>query len=302
MIFHEGLYYYCESREHQRAIAIRRSRTIAGIAEDPGIIVWEAPLFGPYSHAVWAPELHWVDGRWFIYFAADNGKNENHRMWVIESRSADPLGDYFSPVLLETDGWAIDGTVLGAGTSEWKHPEDRAFNCGKHFVWSGWPGRRDGRQNLYAAAMKDPVTLTGPRALLTSPDQEWERWGMPICEAPQALVRNRRLFLVYSASASWTIDYCLGLLAHQGGDVLDRRSWTKHGPVFQKTEDVWGVGHCSFVKSPCQTEDWILYHSKAHQKHGWGDRDVHAKRFGWTVDGLPDFGSPMPRNSDFLAA
>jgi GH43 family beta-xylosidase len=150
--------------------------------------------------------------------------------------------------------------------------------------------------------MKDPVTLTGPRALLTSPDQEWERWGMPICEAPQALVRNRRLFLVYSASASWTIDYCLGLLAHQGGDVLDRRSWTKHGPVFQKTEDVWGVGHCSFVKSPCQTEDWILYHSKAHQKHGWGDRDVHAKRFGWTVDGLPDFGSPMPRNSDFLAA
>ena len=286
MIFHEGRYFYCEGREHQRAIAVRCASTIAGIGEDPGTVIWEAPLFGPYSHAVWAPELHWVDGRWFIYFAADNGKNENHRMWVLESRTEDPFGPYFAPVLLRTDGWAIDGTILET-------------TSGRYFIWSGWPGARNGRQNLYISAMADPVTLVGPRVLLATPDQPWERKGMPICEAPQALCRDGRLFVVYSASGSWTVDYCLGLLAHQAGDVLDPRNWKKQGPVFQKTDDVWGVGHCSFVKSPCGAEDWILYHSKSHQKHGWHDRDVHAKRFAWNSEGLPDFGSPIPRRLEF---
>jgi GH43 family beta-xylosidase len=189
-------------------------------------------------------------------------------------------------VLLGTDGWAIDGTIVDAPS-------------GRYFVWSGWPGMRNGRQNLYVSAMADPVTLTGARVLLTRPEQEWERRGMPICEAPQALTRGGRLFLVYSASGSWTVDYCLGMLEHRGGEILDSRAWRKHGPVFTRTEDVWGVGHCSFVKSPCLSEDWILYHSKSHQKHGWHDRDVHAKRFGWTLEGFPDFGSPTPRRPEY---
>ena len=287
MIFHDGTYFYCESREHQRAIAIRRSRDISTISRDPGQIVWEAPPTGPYCHGIWAPELHHFDGRWFIYFAADDGRNENHRMWVLESKTNDPFGPYLAPVRLDTDGWAIDGTVLNIASHH------------RFFVWSGWQGQENDRQNLYIAPMQDPVSLAGPRVLLATPDQDWERRGMPICEGPQALVRDGRLFIVYSASASWTVDYCLGLLAHDGTDVLDQRSWTKHGPVFQKTADVWGVGHCSFIKSVCQTQDWILYHSKSHQKHGWNDRDVHAKQFHWRVDGLPDFGSPIPRRADY---
>jgi GH43 family beta-xylosidase len=145
--------------------------------------------------------------------------------------------------------------------------------------------------------MKDPATISGPRVLLTSPDQEWERIAMPICEGPQVLKRNGDLFIVYSASGSWTADYCLGLLHNRTEDVLNPAAWTKHGPVFKKTDQVWGVGHCSFVKSLCQTEDWIIYHSKSSRHPGWADRDVHAKRFTWTSDGFPDFGTPVPRST-----
>jgi GH43 family beta-xylosidase len=282
IIFHEGWYYYCESRNDQRSICIRTSRTIAGIADDPGAFVWHAPPKGATSNAVWAPELHWLDGRWYIYFAADNGYNENHRMWVLESETSDARGNYRCRGPMSTGGWAIDGTVL---------EEDGS----RYFIWSGWPGRQNGQQNLYAALMKDPLTLAGPRVLLCTPDQPWERRAMPICEGPQVLKRNGTVFLVYSASGSWTPDYCLGMLIHRSGDILNPDSWEKRGPVFEKTEQVWGVGHCSFVKSPCQTEDWILYHSKSLRKHGWEDRDVHAKKFGWSADGLPDFGSPLPR-------
>jgi GH43 family beta-xylosidase len=145
--------------------------------------------------------------------------------------------------------------------------------------------------------MRDAVTLAARRTLICEPDQPWERKGMLICEGPQVLKRNGDIFIVYSASGSWTPDYCLGLLHNQTGDVLNPAAWEKRGPVFENTESVWGIGHCSFVKSLCQTEDWILYHSKSEKTHGWQDRDVHAKRFAWTADGLPDFGKPIPRQA-----
>jgi GH43 family beta-xylosidase len=133
--------------------------------------------------------------------------------------------------------------------------------------------------------------------LLCTPDRDWEKRAMPICEGPQVLKRNGTVFLNYSASGSWTVDYCLGMLINRSGDILNPAAWEKRGPVFEKTADVWGVGHGSFVKSPCQTQDWILYHSKTRQKPGWEDREVHAKPFTWTADGLPDFGVPPTRGA-----
>ena len=282
MILHGGFYYYCESRD-QRYIYIRRSTTIAGIAQDDGVCVWTPPARGANSRNVWAPELHLINGKWYIYFAADDGQNENHRMWVLECEDSDPRGKYRMCGALETGGWAIDGTVL------------TIHNGSRYFIWSGWPGRRDGCQNLYIAAMKDPATIASNRVLLTTPNQPWERVAMPICEGPQVLKRNGDIFIVYSASASWTTDYCLGLLHNNTQDVLNPAAWIKHGPVFQKTEQVWGVGHCSFVKSLSRAEDWIIYHSKSSREPGWQDRDVHAKRFTWNSDGFPEFGTPAPR-------
>ncbi|HVV01463.1 MAG TPA: family 43 glycosylhydrolase, partial [Verrucomicrobiae bacterium] len=126
MIFHGGFYYYSESRQ-KRQIYIRRSRTIAGIGEDPGVCVWTAPEQGGNCDNVWAPELHLIDGRWFIYYAADDGHNHNHRMWVLECHGSDPRDKYRCQGPLQTQGWAIDGTIM-------------TINDGrKYFVWSGWP-------------------------------------------------------------------------------------------------------------------------------------------------------------------
>jgi GH43 family beta-xylosidase len=287
MIFHGGYYYYSESRA-RRHIYIRRSRTIQGIGQDPGVRVWTAPDRGRNSSNVWAPELHLIGGKWFIYYAADDGNNNNHRMWVLEAEGCDPMSQYGCRGCLDTQGWAIDGTVLCL-------EHDRRF-----FVWSGWPGRRNGQQNLYIAPMSDPATISGSRILIATPDQPWERQAMPICEGPQILRRNGDIFIVYSASGSWTPDYCLGLLHNRTQEVLNPCAWTKHGPVFTRTDQVWGVGHCSFVKSLCQSEDWMIYHSKTSLRPGWEDRDVHAKPFTWSTNGFPDFGAPLPRSAPML--
>jgi GH43 family beta-xylosidase len=288
MVFHEGFYFYCEAREKNRCVVVRKSATIADIGADSGVVVWRAPRSGRNSNAWWAPELHFINGKWFIYYAADDGHNCNHRMWVLESETSDPQSPFHCRGQLQTHRWAIDGTILTADNGQ------------LFFVWSGWPGKRNGRQNLYIAPMSDPVTISGPRVLIAKATEDWERVGMPICEGPQILQRDGRTFIVYSASGSWTPDYCLGMLVSKTGDFLNPNDWEKRGPVFSKTEYVWGVGHCSFVKSPCQSEDWILYHSKSSKVHGWTDRDVHAKKFTWTAEGLPDFGTPAPRTSEVI--
>jgi GH43 family beta-xylosidase len=286
MILHGGYYYYSETR-NRRQILIRKSRTIAGIGQDPGVCVWTAPTRGRRHDNLWAPELHLIEGRWFIYYAADDGQRRNRRMWVLESDGPDPCGRYRCRGELATGGWAIDGTVMSLEEGE------------KFFLWSGRRSEGKGQQNIYICRMKDPLTLTGPRVLIATPNQPWERVAMPICEGPQVLKRNGDIFIVYSASGSWTADYCLGLLHNKTKDVLNPKAWVKHGPVFKKTDQVWGVGHCSFVKSLCQAEDWIIYHAKSTRQPGWGDREVHAQRFIWTGDGFPDFGTPVPPTSPF---
>jgi GH43 family beta-xylosidase len=281
LIFHDGFYYYCESR-HQDTIWVRKARTFIELNDAEETMVWSAPAFGSNSKSLWAPELHLFDGKWYIYYAADDGLNENHRMWVLEGLTNDPMGPYRCRGSLETGGWAIDGTVLTM--------EDDS----RYFLWSGWPGKENGQQNLYIAPMRNPWTLSGSRVLLAQPESSWERVDMAICEGPQILKSEGRVFVVYSASGSWTVDYCLGLLELVGPDPLNAAAWEKKGCVFTKTDRVWGIGHCSFVKSADGNEDWILYHAKSKRKKGWNDRNVRAQKFTWTTDGLPDFGKPIP--------
>ncbi len=280
VIEHNGTYFYCESR-NQDSIYIRSASCFTTLGMAEGRKVWSAPKTGPNCNAVWAPELHRLNGKWYIYYAADGGLNENHRMFVLEGTSDDPMGEYICRGELQTDGWAIDGTVL---TME---------NGQLYFIWSGWPGKVNGQQNLYIAPMRNPWTLSSHRMLLTTPDRSWEQVDMAICEGPQVLKKNGKLFIIYSASGSWSVDYCLGMLVFRGGDILNRSNWEKVGPVFHKTDFVYGVGHCSFVQSQDESEDWIVYHVKSKVKKGWNDRNVHAQRFTWDEKGFPHFGSPI---------
>ncbi|MBX9585470.1 MAG: glycoside hydrolase family 43 protein [Gemmataceae bacterium] len=279
----DGLYYLTATTGDD--VTVWRSPTLSGLARGERKVVWRPPADGPYSRDLWAPELHHLDGQWYVYVAADDGDNANHRMYVLENPAADPFAGEFTlkgkiadP---QSDRWAIDGTVF-------------EYAGRRYFVWSGWEGDGDVRQDLYVAPMANPFTLAGPRVCISRPTYPWETVDDPdVNEGPQALVRDGRLFLVYSASGAWTDDYCLGRLALKpGGDPLDPAAWGKHPePVFRSAGGVFGPGHCSFVKSPDGNEDWIAYHASKRPGVSW-DRSVRMQAFGWRPDGTPDFGFP----------
>lgn len=277
--YHDGRYYYCESSS--KGIFLRAATGLAELAVAPRRNVWTPPASGAVSRNVWAPELHILDGRAYIYFAADDGDNANHRMGVLVAETDNLFGPYRFAGLLDTGGWAIDGTVLTLDNGK------------RYFIWSGWPGKRDGQQNLYIGPMKSPVELAGGRVLIKQPDQPWERRAMPICEGPQVLRRNGRTFLIYSASGSWTADYTLGMLVHEGGDPMNASTWKPAGQVFARNEFAYGVGHCGFVTSPDGVEDWLVYHAKTIVRDGWEDREVRAQPFTWDARGHPVFGEPV---------
>ena len=272
----DGVYYYCYSVGN--GVAVKSADTLEGVYGAEERVVYRAPGGAMYSADWWAPELHYIDGMWYIYAAADDGANENHRMYVL--RSETPQGDFTfcGQISDPADRWAIDGTVL-------------RLNGGLYFVWSGWEGAENGCQNLYIAHMSDPEHIDGERHLLSVPEKKWEINGMPINEGPAALYLEGRTHVVYSASGSWTDDYCLGLLTYAGGDPLDRANWAKCPvSVFRKTESVFGPGHCSFVTSEDGVR-YIVYHGNDVSGTGWNGRSVRIQRFG-AVMGLPVFGKP----------
>src|SRR5687768_12320905 len=71
VVWHAGFYYWCAS-ENDLGVAVYRSERLTDRGEK--IVVWQAPARGPHSREIWAPELHRLDGKWYIYVAASNGK------------------------------------------------------------------------------------------------------------------------------------------------------------------------------------------------------------------------------------
>jgi GH43 family beta-xylosidase len=297
---HDGFYYYTNTTGG--GVTIWKTRSIASLGSAERKVVWKAPAGGPYSRDIWAPELHFLRGKWYIYFAGDAGSNQSHRLWVLENPSPDPLQEDWTlkgKVTDPTDKWAIDGTVFE--------------NRGKlYMAWSGWEGDVNGTQSIYLAGLKDPWTVAGKRVMISTPTYPWEKVGdltsskdpanpphVDVNEGPAVLLRGDKIFLVYSASGCWTDHYALGMLtASASSNLLKPESWRKSPvPVFWQSPEAqaFGPGHNSFFKSPDGKEDWILYHANPGPNQGCGGRrSPRAQPFTWKPDGMPDFGRPLP--------
>ncbi|MEO3406322.1 glycoside hydrolase family 43 protein [Mucilaginibacter sp. CAU 1740] len=291
----DGFYYYTNSTGGN--IVIWKTKDVTALNSSPKKAVWSPPAGTAYSKDLWAPELHFINGKWYVYFAADNGDNNNHRIYVIENSSADPTQgtwDFKGKIADSTDKWAIDASVF----------ENKG--CW-YMIWSGWEGDRNGQQNIYIAKMKDALTISSERVKVSSPTYDWETNGnlhdgdlthVSVNEGPEILKHGNKLFLIYSASGCWTDFYALGMLTiDKNSDLLNAASWKKsEKPVFKQSPEnsVYAPGHNSFFKSPDGREDWIIYHANSNPNEGCGNkRSPRAQKFTWNKDGSPNFGVPV---------
>ena len=291
--YRDGFYYMTSTRGW--GVAVRRSPTLAGLREAKDTPVWHGGGTGyeSYTRDVWAPELHFVSGKWYVYYTATDGPDANRRVFVLQAVTNDPQGRYVFKGKLAVpdksdDAYAIDGTV-------WQRPKDGALFA----LWSGREKETGGAQNIYIAPMSNPWTISGARVRLSSPTLAWEKHGWQVNEGPEVLTRNGKTFVVYSGSGGTTKNYALGLLTNTNGDLLSASSWSKsQTPVFSTYSGpdghVIAPGHNGFFLSPDGRETWIIYHGKEEDNNTWGGRDARAQKMNWLPDGTPDFGHPIP--------
>lgn len=286
-------YYYTNTTGNR--IVLYKTGKMSALGSIAPVTIWSPPSSGAYSKNIWAPELHYLNNKWYVYFAADDGNNINHRIYVLENAADDPTTsnwEFKGKLAVTEDKWAIDPSIL-------------SYHGQLYLLWSGWPGDSNVVENIYIAKLKDPFSIEGPRVLLSTPTYSWETQGAPpaINEGPEALInKNGKVYLTYSASGCWTDNYSLGLLSlKDGGNPLNPADWTKSStPVFTTVAEhgAYSPGHNGFFVSRDGKENWIIYHANPLAGEGCGDtRNPRMQKFTWNADGSPNFGQPVKINT-----
>jgi GH43 family beta-xylosidase len=289
----DGYYYLAATVPRYDCLELRRARTLGGLATAPPQVVWKRPARGPMAGPIWAPEIHFVAGKWYVYFSAGEGGKpwDSIRIFAIENAAADPFaGEWTERGQIKTkwDSFSLDATTF-------EHKGVR------YFVWTQVePGKLG--SIIMIAKMDSPTSVTGEQVVLSRPQYAWEKQGFWVNEGPSVLVRKGKVFITYSASAT-DHNYCMGLLtAAAEANLLDPKSWAKSAePVLQSNAATsqYGPGHNSFTTTPDGQTDILVYHSRNFKDIPGGnalanaDRATRAQVLQWKPDGTPDFGVPV---------
>lgn len=289
----DGVYYYSASQCGVADVCVKHSRSLSGLARASWVGAWNhVGDKAPNARDIWAPELHHINGRWYVYYAADDGDNDHHRLYVLEADR--PEGPYTEAdtglphgALAESSKhWAIDPDVFTAADGRLYLTWSCTDHADSHFP-----------QRICLARMRDPLHVAAPTVAISTPDQPWETRGKPIQEGPVGYTRAGRTYITYSGSASWIPDdYAVGLLAlAPGASPLDAWAWRKSGPIFDHHGTVYGPGSVVFVPSPDNRQWWNVYHAieRLDCKPAYTCRDIRMQPMHFDADGAPVLGAPV---------
>ncbi|MBQ3899988.1 MAG: glycoside hydrolase family 43 protein [Lachnospiraceae bacterium] len=289
----EGKYYFTASVPAYDRIVLRCSDTLEGLKSAEEKTVWTKHASGDMSRHIWAPELHFLFGKWYIYFAASREEDIwRLRPYILECTGDDPMKDEWVEKGMmkrsDDDIYSFEAFSLDATIFE---------NKGEYYyVWAEKVSVGIQISNLYIARMESPTKLATAQVLLTTPDYDWERVDIWVNEGPAVIKHNGKIFLTYSASATGEC-YCMGMLSiSEDADLLDPRAWKKERqPVLKSDREkgFYGPGHNSFTVTE-DGRDVCVYHARTYLEIV-GDplydpnRHTMLMEVKWDKDGSPVF-------------
>ncbi len=264
ILHHGNEWFFTASVPEYDRIILRHAMSLEGLRRAEEHEVWHAHGHGVMGCHIWAPELHYLDGKWYIYFAA--GEKENIwkiRPWVLCCEGPDPLKDSWKecgmPECAEGDTFSFTDFSLDMTVFELRDQ--------RYCIWAEKVGTGKKISNLYIAGMKTPVRLAVPQMLLSSPSYAWERHGFWVNEGPSVLKTAGKVFVSYSASDT-SAAYCMGLLwMNESDDPMDISAWHKlNTPVFTSDvgKGIYGPGHNTFFEM--NGEIYTSYHARPYDE------------------------------------
>ena len=289
----DGTYYFTASIPAYDGIVLRHSDTLAGLKDAEEVRVWQKHDKGIMSEHIWAPELHYLDGKWYIYYAGgDIDDVWAIRPYILECADQDPM----------TGNWVEKGKMTRAEEDEFSFEafslDGTVFeNRGKHYyIWAEKVGVGKQISNLYIAEMENPCKLKTVQVLLTTPDYDWERIGFWVNEGPAVIRHDGKIYMTYSASETGAA-YCMGMLSiSEDADLLDPAMWKKERyPVLETNAEkgIYGPGHNSFTEDE-QGNPIMVYHARTEEKIEGNplynpNRHAMLMKLTWGEDGRPVF-------------
>ena len=289
----DGTYYFTASLPDYDGIALRKADKLFDLKDAPEKIIWKKHDKGIMSFHVWAPELHFIFGKWYIYFAAGDVDDISAiRPYVLECKGDVPFNDeWIEKGMMQCSdedpfsfrAFSLDATVLE------NHGE-------YYFIWAEKVGVGKQISNLYIARMESATKLSTVQVLLTTPDYDWERVGFWVNEGPAFIKHDGKIYMTYSASETG-VAYCIGMLsADENDDLLDPKSWTKRRmPVLKTSEElkIYGPGHNSFTVND-EGEPVMIYHARTEAEIVGNplynpNRHAMVMKVKWNESGEPEF-------------
>ncbi|WP_025273384.1 glycoside hydrolase family 43 protein [Haloglycomyces albus] len=288
----DGYYYFTATVPEYDRIILRRARTIAGLGGVEEHVIWNAHSSGIMANHIWAPELHYIEGAWYIYFAAGASWDQwRIRPYTLRNTSPNPIeGEWEEMGELNTpwDAFSLDATVF-------------EHNGVLYHCWAQHIPGLDNNTSLVLAPMDTPWSIGAEPVEIARPTLPWERVRYAVNEGAYVLKRNGRLFLTYSGAGTGP-EYSMGLLtADEDADLMDPASWYKNPePVMVSHEgnSVFGPGHNAFTQDEYD-RDVLVYHARSYE-HIDGDplndpnRHTRVQLLEWNDDGTPHFPVPSP--------
>ncbi|MDD6550515.1 MAG: family 43 glycosylhydrolase [Lachnospiraceae bacterium] len=306
----DGYYYFTSSwpayndAEHgYDRLVLRRSKTLEGLADACDVEIWHAPSSGALSHHIWAPELHKINGSWYMFFAGTvdnsvwsircyvmkcNGGNLlDKASWETPVRMSNADGSYdksFDTFSLDMTTFEVNGTYYAA----W------AYKNGSSVI------------KLAKLNADDPSKLASDAVTISAPEYSWEMHGNEkINEGPGVLIKGDHIYMTYSGSTTGP-EYCMGLLSTTADkNLLDPHSWKKNTEPVLQTSDLtgeYGPGHNNFTTDK-NGNTILVYHSRDEKCYenqcAWASaqdlydpcRNANLAYVRWSEDGQPVFNS-----------
>ena len=283
---YDGKYYFLATNDmnNNSTLDIRVANTIDKLADTQvNVILTARPEGEDMSYCLWAPELHEVGRKLYIFFAA--GVNDG---WQVQARvmelkeGGNPINasDWWEPVRVVRK----DGSELSPGgiTLDMTTFEDNGV------TYVAWSDRLDwGATRTMIATINPtkPWLLTSDPVQISISDHGWDRRNTPVNEGPYIVKNEGKIYMAFSGSA---IDntYSIGfLIAEVGNDLMNPKSWEKVGYPSLTSEFVqgyYGTGHNSFTVDQ-YGQVLNVYHARPEE----GGRSSTLRIVHYSADGTP---------------
>ena len=256
-------------------IVLRRADSINGLTTaQEQVLLWSRNAAAPNTsngskvatgayRYFWAPELHKINGDWYILFTSSRSTD----VWNIRPAIMRAPGDSDPMVASNWEELGYIKAAPGDSAAFTSFSLDMTYfeANGKHYmVWAEKPGSSDLR--MAEIDPSNPSQLISQSILLSTPNYAWERTSSQVINEGAAVIKSDDEVFVFFSASEVNETYSIGMLrAPLDGDLMKPSTWTKTGYPLLTSDDFGGQqngpGHNSFTLD-ADGNPVIVYHAR----------------------------------------